>query len=119
MRPRFHSDSVYPVSANLDAAVKAALAAIAGIPVGEDPGEPEGLLGVAVVPVAGDLAAEPAGAFGEPDPDALLVDLDDLTLPLCALDEEPDAASGVSPDLHSYLRVRHCLALRLMLFPFR
>ena len=116
MRPRFLSDSVYPGSANLDAAVKAALAAVVGVPVGEDLGEPEGLLGVEVVPMAGDLAAEFAGAFGKPDPDALLVDLDDLALPLRALDEEPDAASGVSPDLHSNLRVLHVLALRFSLF---
>ena len=66
--------------------------------------------------MAGSLAAELAGAFGQSDPDALLVDLDDLALPLRALDQEPDAASGVSPDLHSDLRVFHVPALRFSLF---
>ena len=57
--------------------------------------------------MAGGLAAELAGAFGEPDPDALGVHLDDLALPLGALDQESNAASGVSPDLHPNLCVLH------------
>lgn len=92
---------------DLNASVKAALAAVVGVPVGEDLGKPEGLLSVEVLPMAGGLAAELACAFGQPDPDALLVDLDDLTLPLGALDQKPNAASCVSLDLHSDLQVFH------------
>ena len=69
--------------------------------------------------MAGGLAAEPAGAFGQANPDALLVDLDDLALPGRALDQYSNAASRVSLDLHSNLRLFHILALRLVCFPFR
>lgn len=53
--------------------------------------------------MAGGLAAELAGAFGEPNSDALGVHLNDLALPLGALDQNPDAIAPVGFDFHSDL----------------
>ena len=102
------ANSIHVVFSKLDDSVNVALALVklAAVASRFPVGVPDAI--VHVVPVVGRALAVSASLLGEGNPDALLVDLDDGSLPCACLNHDPDASSCVSLNLHSNL----CLHVR-------